>query len=203
MWWMVRDKFFLFLPQVMAKYDLGMYHRPMWKKIKDLLQPLLPILLLSPDGRLANWKLYPKGLNMRPVSICKLTSMTTYRLLQPMPWIHNHGNHLWHMQKPLSWWSKNLITLWKAKLPLKQRLYLWWCINGTLPVETTLVKRKIATTTATCLRCHASVETVPHLLWFCHCSRLLTRKISRFLCLHSQTPGLGNFFAFLADVPFH
>ena len=140
---------------------------------------------------------------MRPITICKLTSILTYTFLQPMPWIHNHANHLWHMQKPLSWWSKNLNVLWKAKLPLKQRLFLWRCIIGTLPVGATLVKRKIAAATTTCLRCHAFAETVPHLLWFCHSSRLLTQKISSLLCLCSQAPGLGNFFGFLVDVRFH
>ena len=141
----------LTFPQVMAKYTLGMHHRPIRKKIKDLLQPLLPIPPFSHDNRLIEWRLCPKGLNMQPMAISNLTSMTTYRLLQPMPWIHNHANQLWHMQKPLSWWSKSLNTLRNAKLPLKQRLFLWRYITSTLPVGATLVKRKIATAVATCL----------------------------------------------------
>ena len=140
---------------------------------------------------------------MQPLTTCKLTSMWTYRLLQPIPWIHNHANQLWHMQKPHSWWSKKLNTLCKAKLPLKQRLFLWQCITSIVPVGATLVKRKIATATATCLWYHASAKTIPHLLWFCHSSKLLTQKISRFLCLRFPNTKFGNFFSFFAVVRFH
>ena len=104
------------------------------------------------------------------------------------------------MHKPLSWWSKNLNTLWKAKLPLKQRLF-WRCITGTLPVGATLVKRKIATAIATCLWCHASAETAPHLLWSSHFSKILTQKISRFLSLRFPNTRFGKLFWLFGRCP--
>lgn len=168
-------------PQAMTQYGLGMHHRPIWKNIRDLWQPLLPIPPLSHEDMLDDWKLCLVGLNLRLVPLRKLTSKQTCRLLQPMPWIHIYANQFWHLQKTLCWWSKNLNVLWKAKLPLKQRLFLWRCITCTLPVGATLVKRKIATATTSCLHCHAPIETIPHLLWYCPCSKSLIGRISRLL----------------------
>ena len=42
----------LSFPQIMAKSGLRMHHMPIWRKIKDLLQPLSPIPLLSHDDKL-------------------------------------------------------------------------------------------------------------------------------------------------------
>lgn len=112
----------LSFPKAMVVHGLGMHHRPIWCKIQELLRPFLPIPPLSHAHRLANWKLYPVGLNIRLVPLCKLTSITTYRLLQPRARIHTHANNIWHLQKPLKWWTKNMDVLWKTKLHFKQRL---------------------------------------------------------------------------------
>ena len=90
--------------------------------------------------------------------------------------------------------DQNMDVLWKTKLPLKQRLFLWRCIIGTLSVGVTLVKRKIAMTIAFCLYYHALIETVPHMLWFCLCFRFLIQQISQMLRVHFPNMTFGKHF---------
>ena len=112
----------------MATYGLRMHHMPIWRKIMEMLQPFLPVPPFSHNDRLADWALCPSGLNIHPVPLCKLTSIITYRLLQLRSWIHTYANNLWHLQKSLTSWTKTMHALWKIKLPLKQRLFLWRCM---------------------------------------------------------------------------
>ena len=81
--------------------------------------------------------------------------------------------------------------IWKSKMPLKQRVFLWRCLTGTLSVGVTLARRHI--TTSTCLRCMAPSETIPHLLWHCPCSVILLRGISSYLCLRFPTHRFGKY----------
>ncbi|MCO5591153.1 hypothetical protein L7F22_045134 [Adiantum nelumboides] len=91
-------------------------------------------------------------------------------------WIVRHGNQLWSPSKSPLWWKRALAGIWKSHLPLKQRLFLWRCLVGVLPVGTLLHARRIAS--SHCHRCHNAEETVPHLFWGCPYSRSFIRQVS-------------------------
>ena len=146
--------------------------------------------MLFRSDRLTDWELQSSTTCIRPVSLSALTSIKVYKLLQPVPWIQQHANSLWHLAKSLAWWRKNLRMLWKCKMPLKQRLFLWRCLTGTLSVGVTLAKRHIAS--STCLRCLAPSETIPHLFWHCPCSRILLKRISDSLRLRFPSHSFGK-----------
>lgn len=87
----------LFFLQASRIYVLGMHHRPIWRTLCSLLQPLLPIPPLVTDI-LAHWILQPHAPGPQ---LNSLTLIKVYRQLLPAPWIAQHANALWHLQKSL------------------------------------------------------------------------------------------------------
>lgn len=121
-----------------------------------------------------------------------LTSSMVYRFLLPPPWIDKHANTLWNLDRPLSWWQSKLKKIWKAKLPLKQRLFFWRCIVGAFSIGVKLEARRIAS--SSCSRCSHHRETVPHLLWSCPHSRILITHVSHLLRLRFPSIRFGKLF---------
>lgn len=184
----------LFLPQATSTYALGMHYRPIERKIGDLLQHFLPIPHLADGHKLWNRKLQPTATVARPLLLPTFTSMKVYKPLQPTLWFQQHANSLWHLRKSSTWWRRHLTLLWKTKLPLKQKVFLWRCMTRTLSMGVKLAKRRIVA--STWLRCLRPSEIVLLLLWYCPHSKCLLDKISRFLnhWLPSPKP-----FGYLAD----
>ncbi|KAI5072123.1 hypothetical protein GOP47_0012229 [Adiantum capillus-veneris] len=141
----------LSFPRVCQKLNLGMHHRPIWRDICALLAPLIPIPILNEEDRLKDWELIGNSPGSKPVSMQNLTSRQIYRAIVPPPWIQSHGNLLWHMHKSMRWWKMVLSISWKSKLPLKQRVFLWRCMLGILPVGKILASHRIAS--SSCRRC--------------------------------------------------
>ncbi|MCO5612513.1 hypothetical protein L7F22_066781 [Adiantum nelumboides] len=110
-----------------------MHHHSIWRDIRTLLAPLIPILKLNEEDRLQDWVLVSNSPGSKSVSMQNWTSRQIYRAILPPPWIQAHGNLLWHMYKSMQWWKSTLSSCWKSRLPLKHRLFLWRCLLGILP----------------------------------------------------------------------
>ncbi|MCO5583913.1 hypothetical protein L7F22_037830 [Adiantum nelumboides] len=182
----------LSFPHACQKFPLGMHHRPIWRDIAVLLVVLIPIPNLNEEDRLTDWELSSKSPGSRSISLQNWTSKEIYRAILPAPWIQSHGNPLWHMQKSLSWWKSVLSKTWKSKLPLKQRLFLWRCTLGILPVGKILASLRIAS--STCRRCLNRLESVSHLLWFCPISRGFLVMLSGQLRSRFPSSTFGKYF---------
>ncbi|MCO5584509.1 hypothetical protein L7F22_038437 [Adiantum nelumboides] len=128
----------------------------------------------------------------KPISMQNWTSRQIYRAIVPPPWIRSHGNLLWHMRKSMRWWKMVLSINWKSKFPLKQRVFLWRCMLGILPVGKILASHRIAS--SSCRRCSNRMESIPRLLWFCPDSRDFLLVLSRQLRSRFPFAAFGKFF---------
>lgn len=116
---------------VSHRYNLDRQYRPLWSKIKNLLQPLQPI---PRSDRLCDWCFTQSPISIKALPLHILTAKSVHpRLLS----IHEHGNDLGHMQKSFSWWRKHIRDIRKS---FKSRLYLWRCSLGVLPMGSFLAK---------------------------------------------------------------
>ncbi|MCO5554763.1 hypothetical protein L7F22_008297 [Adiantum nelumboides] len=145
-----------------------------------MLADFLPVPSLNEDSRFSDWKLAYSKLDC-------ISAANVYALLKSDVWIVRHGNQLWSHSKSPLWWKRTLASIWQNHLPLKERLFLWRCLVGVLPVGNLLHARHIAP--SRCFRCHGAEETMPHLLWGCRYSRSFIQQVSVALrlCFPSAT----------------
>lgn len=179
-------------PNAVARFGIGLHYRSLWHLIQNMLLPISPIPPLLQDQRYLDWL-------VMGVPLMQIAAKHVYSKMQPSPWIIDHCNALWHLQKPTTWWRKRLHNLWKSDLPLKERLFLWRCLVGILPVGSLLAARSIAS--ASCIRCHRLAETPYHLLWACQHSYDLIGRV--FDCLRLRYPAykFGKQFWLFGIVP--
>lgn len=50
-----------------------------------------------------------------------------YRRVFPSPWIQDHANRLWSLNKSDKRWKRRLSNILGNGMPLKQRLFMWRC----------------------------------------------------------------------------
>ncbi|MCO5602435.1 hypothetical protein L7F22_056567 [Adiantum nelumboides] len=163
----------LSFPDVASRFCLGHHYSSLWREIQRMLADFLPVPPLNEDSRFSDWKLADSKLDC-------ISTANVYALLKSDVWIV-HGNQLWCLSKSPLWWKRTLADIWQNHLPLKERLFLWCCLVGVLPVGILLHACHIAP--SRCFRCHDGEETLPHLLWGCRCSQSSFQQVSAALRL--------------------
>ena len=80
-------------------------------------------------------------------------------------------------------WSNRL--LWKLKLPLKIKIFLWYLNKGVTLTKDNLVRRNWTGSTS-CAFCNRE-ETIQHLFFECHYAKFLWRALQITFGIHSPT----------------
>jgi len=87
--------------------------------------------------------------------------------------------------------SRVIGFIWKSRLPLKIKFFLWQIFNNKLQVAKSLVKRGWHGSSRCCL-C-TCLEDIHHIMFTCHLARLVWGMLQDIYCLQNIPKSLGDF----------